>query len=307
MFPQRNTARHSITRITIVTIAACLVLGMLNSDQTGASAVAGDSDKAPPVTQPPARLVAAAAVAIEAVPADSAGSVDALRDLARRDPTAFMRMCLDRYERDIRDYTCVFHKHERISGKLRKTEEIEVRYRESPKSVFMIWRKNADQAKRVLFRDGPEYVNDKGEKLARIEPAGALIRLVVSDIMMPIHGKRARKSSRRPIDQFGFRAALEKLLADNRRAASRGDLDFRFAGESEVDGRPTFVFERTLPYGGPQGAYPNARMVMHIDQQWLLPTAIYTYADTAGKKLLGSYVYTAVVLNPDLNDAAFRF
>ncbi len=234
-------------------------------------------------------------------------SPEALLALAQRDPEQFMRYCLDRYRAEIRDYTCVFEKCERIGGKLRKVEQIEVRYREQPTSVYMIWKKNADKARRVLFIDTPEFVNGKGEKIAHIEPAGAIARLFVSDVEIPIHGEQARRSSRRPIDQFGFRRALEKLLSDNARAAERGELEFHYSGNGEIDGRPTWVFERILPYRGPNGPYPNARMVMHIDREWLLPTAVYTFADKEGKQLLGSYIYTQVRLNPRLPDEAFKF
>ena len=186
-------------------------------------------------------------------------------------------------------------------------EEIDVRYRVDPKSVYMIWKQNAGQAKRALFVDSPEFVDDKGAKLARVEPAGVLIRLLVSDVMMPIHGKRARESSRRSIDEFGFFSTLGLLDRFNQRALDSGVLDLRFEGEGEIDGRPTFVIVRHLPYTGEGGVWPDAKMVMHLDQEWLLPTAVYSYADPEGTKLLGSYVLTQVKLNAGLTDDAFRF
>ena len=228
-------------------------------------------------------------------------------ELARSDPWALARRGRQRYQRDVRDYTCVFLKQERIDGKLRKAEEIEIRYREDPKTIYMIWKRNADQAKRVLFEDTPGFVNEQGEKLAHVEPAGALIRLIVSDILMPIHGKRARQSSRRFIDEFGFRATLELLDHYNQLATDRGLLDLHYAGEGEVDGRPTYKTVRYLPYEGPDGIWPDAKMVMHLDKEWLLPTAVYSYADREGKELLGSYVHTQVKLNPDLDSSAFEF
>ena len=227
--------------------------------------------------------------------------------LAKAAPWALARLGCERYQREIREYTCVFLKQERIGGKLRDVEEIEVRFREQPKAVYMIWRQNADQAKRVLFKDTPEFVNKKGEKVARVEPAGALIRLVVSDVLMPIHGKRAHQSSRRSIDEFGFRSTLNLLDRYNQLGEDHGVLDLRYDGEGEIDGRPTYKIVRFLPYDGPYGIWPDAKMVMHIDQEWLLPTAVYSYADREGTKLLGSYVHTNVRLNPSLGAEAFEF
>jgi hypothetical protein len=231
----------------------------------------------------------------------------AIRILAQNDPAALARLAHQRCDRDVRDYTCLFLKQERIDGKLRDLEQIEVLFREQPKSVYMIWRKNADQAKRALFEDTPEFVDEKGEKVARVEPAGALIRLVVADILMPIHGKRARQSSRRSIDEFGFRSTLDLLEHYNQLGQDCGVLDLRYEGEGNIDGRPTYKIVRYLPYDGPGGIWPEAKMVMHIDQEWLLPTAIYSYADHAGTVLLGSYVHTQVKLNPGLSADAFDF
>ena len=249
-------------------------------------------------------LALAASVSSTAAPLRGAMSAIAL---AKQDPWGLARQGKTMYERQIRDYTCVFLKQERISGKLRDVEEIAVRYREDPKAVYMVWRRNADQAKRALYVDNPEFVNDKGEKLARVEPAGALIRLIVSDIMMPIHGKRAMASSRRSIDEFGFYSTLGLLDRFNHRALEAGVLDLRYEGEGSIDGRPTYVIVRHLPYTGEDGVWPDAKMVMHLDQEWLLPTAVYSYADSEGRRLLGSYILTKVKLNPGLNDGAFKF
>lgn len=254
---------------------------------------------------PPAKLTAGPLPALIAT--GPLASNEVLRVLAKTDPWALARLGHDRCDREIRGYTCVFLKQERIGEKLRDVEEIEVRFRNEPTTVYMIWRKNADQAKRALFKDTPEFVNERGEKVARVEPAGALIRLVVADILMPIHGKRARQSSRRSIDEFGFRSTFDLLERYNQLGLDQGVLELHYEGEGKVDGRPTYKIVRYLPYKGPGGIWPDAKMVMHIDQEWLLPTAVYSYADRAGTILLGSYVHTQVKLNPGLAAKAFEF
>ena len=252
------------------------------------------------------RVAAAESLTASVAPVASPVGLDA-RSLAQRDPRALARLGRERYEGRIRDYRCVFLKQERVKDKLGEVEEIEVRYREEPTTVYMIWKRNASQAKRVLFIDTAEFLNDEGEKVARVEPAGAIIRLIVSDILMPIHGKKAHETSRRSIDEFGFKATLDLLDRYNRLAEQNGKLDFHYAGEGEIDGRPTHVLVRYLPYNGPDGIYPDAKMVLHLDQEWLLPTAVYSYADREGKVLLGSYVHTKVELNPGLGAEAFKF
>jgi len=230
-----------------------------------------------------------------------------LMDLVERDPAAVVRMGIERYDREIREYRCVLLKQERLAGGLTPVQEVEVRFRQSPQTVYMLWRTNADQAKRALFIDDGRNVDQEGHKLARVEPAGAIVRLLVKDVYMPIDGPEARKASRRTINECGFRSTFDLLERYNAVAAEHGVLDFKYAGIGVVDGRPTYVIVRTLPRGGDGDLYPDARMVLHLDQEWLLPVAVYSYADHEEKELLGSYVFTKVELNPGFGEDAFGF
>lgn len=230
-----------------------------------------------------------------------------LIELAKTNPIELAQMGRQFHDDFVRDYSCVFVKQERIDNKLRPVEEIEVLFRTKPHSVFMKWLKNQDQVKRCLFVDTPDRVDSDGQKVAKVEPAGVLIRLVVSEIDMPIHGDRARAASRRTIDEFGFRATLDLLDRYNTIAQKKGVLDYRYTGEGTIDGRPTFMFERILPYAGAKGEYPDAKMIIHLDQEWLLPTCVQSYADKDGKTLLGSYQYKNVRINPGLTDHHFKF
>ncbi len=289
------------------TLYACAALGSLG---LAAFFLGAKNDEpnivlAEPITHAaPSPIIPAAALGPVGLPS---GTALPLAELVRSDPLGLARLGLERYEKQVREYRCVFLKQERLDGKLTPIQEIEVRYRESPLSVYMIWHRNADKAKRALFIDDGKNVNDKGEKMARVEPAGAIARLFVSNIDMPIHGPEARDSSRRFIDEFGFKSTLQLLAKFNKLAADNGALDIKYTGVGVIDGRPTYVIERHLPYTGPDGIYPDAKMVLHLDQEWLLPLAVYSYADDAGTQLLGSYIYTKIDLNPRFGKDAFKF
>jgi len=228
-------------------------------------------------------------------------------EAVRQDPMLLVRLGRERYLREIREYRCVLLKQERLAGGLTPVQEVEVRYRETPHTVYMLWRKNADQAKRALWMQDPRFVDKIGRKVALVEPAGAIARLFVSELFVPIDGPEARKLSRRTIDECGFRSTFELLERYNALAQERGVLKLWFDGFGEIDGRPTYVIRRDLPYEGPNGPYPDGRMVLHLDQEWLLPVAVFSYADQAEKELLGSYVFTKVELNPGFADDAFTF
>lgn len=252
---------------------------------------------ASPVFLPPARTGAIAPVAPELAvfPQDARPSMELIQRAIRR------------YGAEVRDYRCTFEKQELLADGLTPVQSIDVRYREAPMSVFMVWKKNEDRVRRALYVDAPAFVDNKGARVARVEPAGAIIRLIVSDVTLPIHGADAQSASRRSMDEFGFRNALELFWEINRKAARNGHLKLWMEPDGSIAGRPTHVIVRHLPIDYERRGYPDARLVMHIDKELLLPVAIYQYADYDGRKLLASYVYRDIQLNPGLRDADFRF
>lgn len=227
--------------------------------------------------------------------------------LARQNPMALVRLGRQWYEKNVDAYQCTFIKQELVDGELSDVQEIEVRYRENPHSVYMLWKRNEAGARRALYIDSPEHTNKKGEKLTRVEPAGAVARLFTKDIKLPVHGKQAQEASRRPITDFGFEATLDLLEQYNSLAEQKGVLSLHYAGTGTVDERPTYVIVRDLPYESDPELYPDARMVLHLDQEWLLPVAVYSYADRDEQTLLGSYVYTDVDFTPEFDESSFRF
>lgn len=256
------------------------------------------------VSGPPQSQVAASST-IRAKVTLTAGRSD-LAELAQSDPRALLRYCSARYgESDVRDYSCRFVKQERVGGKVTRPQEISVRFRREPYSVDMNWIRNATQAQRALYVE-KAWFDASGRPEAWFKPAGAIIKLLVPRIKQPIHGARAKKAARRSIDQFGFERTLELIIKYTDKAYEAGVLDLKYSGEGETGGRATFVFERRLPYNGSEEPFPDALLRFHIDQEWLVPTACFSYADVEGRALLGSYVMTDVEFNLGLTDDDFH-
>ncbi|MCB9851032.1 MAG: DUF1571 domain-containing protein [Phycisphaerales bacterium] len=220
--------------------------------------------------------------------------------LAKRDPIAFFEKCLANYRAKVDDYSCVFAKQEQLGGSIKPLQKAEVRFREEPFSVDMEFFENVREAKRALYVAGKWYDSD-GVPQVWAKPGGAILRAIVPRIQQPVAGARAKKASRRTIDQFGFGRTLELIIQYSRKAQAEGKLKLSLVGEGEIDGRPTYVFKRDLPYDGNEDDYPDNLLVVHIDKEWLLPTGVYAYADEAGENLLGSYVFSDVKLNTGLN------
>ncbi len=218
------------------------------------------------------------------------------------DPLALLEQAARRCQQQIRGYHCTFRKQERLAGQLKTAQRVDVRYRAQPRSVYMHFREGIDEVRRCAWVAGRDR-DGHGQERARVEPAGAVLRLVCSEVKIPIRGEQARAASRHFIDDFGFHAVLQRLIADTRRFGP--DVRWEHGGTGSVDGRPTRILVRHLPYEGVGGRFPDALMIVHLDAEWLAPVLIESYADPRRATLLGRYATTSVQLNPTLTDDAF--
>lgn len=256
----------------------------------------GDADMAPG-----GAMVAVASIQAKPVALPETANYE---DFAKRDPLGFLRFCWDRYKTNVQDYRCTFTKRERINGEYMPEQIADVRFRESPFSVDMTFTKNIGECARALYV-ADKWVDDEGNQQAWAKPGGAIVRLLISKILQPIHGARAQNASRRTIDQFGFGKSFELIIRYSAKAQAENALTLNYTGEGSVGDRPTYQFERLLPYDGNEDNYPDRLLVFHIDQESLLPVACYAYSDKEGNDLLGSYIYTDVKLNPGYSPEDF--
>jgi len=238
-------------------------------------------------------------------PTETTNYQDPIDRMAHESPLELLREAQRRYRDSVVDYTCYFTKQENLYGRMTAVQGAQVRFRAQPFSVFMHWVQNPDKARRVCYVAG-KWTTKDGEPAALCEPEGAIARAFISKILRPIHGAEAKAASRRTIDQFGFASTLDLIIKYSLIAQQRGELKLTHLGDGEVDGRPTYVFERRLPYTGEGGEYPDRVLVYHLDKETLLPVLCASYADEAKQELLGQYMYTRVQLNIGLTDAHFE-
>jgi hypothetical protein len=250
-------------------------------------------------------VLQASTVNVEIVPTAAVitATMNEAERLARRDPLAFFKYCLDSYQRNIRDYRVTFIKQEIVGEKLAPEQVTEVRFKDTPLSVDMVWTQNPGRADRVLYVRGAK-VDKAGNEMALVRPAGILGGIGIK-VWREIHGPDAQREARRTIDQFGFKHTLELIIKFSEMAAAEGKLELTFIGDGTIDGRPTYVFERRLPYTGQEQPYPDRLLVVHIDKEWLLPTGCFSYADDGAENLLGRYVLTQAQFNVGYSDADF--
>jgi len=215
-----------------------------------------------------------------------------LETLAEKDPAALLEKALQRYRRNVHTYTCTFIKQERINGKLKPEQWMEVKFREEPFSVAMAWVKNTPLGDRVL------YVEDKYNGMMLIRPAG-IWKFLGTQMRAP-ESPQVMANTLRPITMFGFRRGLESLLEVYRLAQQRGECEHRVEGIVNVDGRQVLKMTRLLP---PRKDYPAKRTVIYLDAEHLVPVGVegFDWDD----ELICRYIYRDVNFGADLTAEDF--
>lgn len=232
-------------------------------------------------------------------------------ELVRRDALAALVEARSRLDREGLDYTCIFIKQERIGDAMTAEQEIEVKFRPKPYSVMMHWLRNPGLAQRVIFVQD-KWVDENAETpeerdLAVCQPANGL-SLLIKSIKQPIKGTFAQRTSRRSIDEFGFRRALDLLVKYSEIAKERNELSLELIGETSFDGREVWLIRRHLPYNGEGGLYPDRVADIYLDREFCVPIAVHCFSSDAchPQDLLGKYEYRSVRFNQGLTDRDFE-
>ncbi|MFP3937447.1 MAG: DUF1571 domain-containing protein [Phycisphaerae bacterium] len=229
-----------------------------------------------------------------AVGANSSETVGKIDELARKDNIALLEWCLENARGRYRDYTCTFVKQERIGGRLKDAQQMDVKFLSEPFSVTMQWTENPPVADRLV------YVEDKYDGQMLLRPTGLLGDLVGTVSRDPT-GKEISSKTLRPVTLFGFVNTLENLLEVYRQAEQAGDLKTEFGGYAEVAGRKAVKLVRYLP---PKDEYPAHKTNVYIDLEYLVPICIE--ATNWDDELSSKYVYKDIRFNVGLTGEDFR-
>lgn len=213
--------------------------------------------------------------------------------LAKTSPLELLRLSLQWYEQRVTGYVCDFVKQEEIGGKLQKVETMRMKFREKPFSLrleFVTPSKGQDVT----------YVQDKFDHKIVVHPVG-LVALLFPTVKLSPTSDTALKHSRRPVTAGGLGNMLRFIIPQCEAAQAKGDLKLEYLGLRQENGRPAYVFKRTLPQGK---GYPCHILTIYIDQQFLLP--IRSDAFNWDGTLLSQYRYLNLVPNPGLTDDDFN-
>lgn len=215
---------------------------------------------------------------------------------------------LKTFDEEVRDYTCMLVKRERVDGKVLEYEHIELKLRHErvaddgvvPFSVYLKFLGPAElRGREVVYVEG----RNKGQLIAlKGGPRLAYLTTAVD----PESGL-AMERARYPITEVGIKTLIERLLEVAHEELEYDDCQVRYFAGTKVDGRNCTLVEVTHPKRRRNVRYHLARIF--IDEELNLPTryAAYDWPEEEGgrPRLLEEYTYLNLKFNSGLTDADF--
>jgi hypothetical protein len=134
------------------------------------------------------------------------------------------------------ELTCRFHRFERYNGRYGTRQEMEVKFRRRPYSLYLRWVDPGKRGSEMLFvagRDEDRIIGHLGGPLGWLFPT---MRLRLDDPFII-------SASRHSIYEFDPEVLATRLLADVRRADLAGHLEAARLGTGDVHGDPAVGFQ----------------------------------------------------------------
>ena len=208
------------------------------------------------------------------------------------DAEAWLREAEAAYDR-VRSYVAVFHKQQRVAGKLLPEETILLKFRKEPFSLYMRWIEAPYKGSELL------YVAGWNEGRVRAH-RGGILRFITRNLDPKAAGLMA--GNLRPVTGTGVGYLLETVAIDIRKAIKADELTFSEPGMELVYGRLTQVVEVVFPTERAKD-YQGHRYVINqdIENRILVRIRIYDRDD----QLLENYGYENINLGALLTDADF--
>jgi hypothetical protein len=204
----------------------------------------------------------------------------------------------------VTDYTAVMHKQERINGRLGAGQEIELKLRHEPFSVYMKWT-SGDRGRQLIYVEGQ---ND-GNML--VQPGGIKGRLTGVMSLDP-QGTMAMAESRYPVTQAGLLELARTVLKYQRQDLERGTgFTCELRDDETFEDRPCYLY--TVVYDSPEIHPEYRKSMLYIDKELSMPICVknFTWARDPNPEtidedtLVEFYAYTDLEIRKRLSTADF--
>jgi hypothetical protein len=299
---QPNDARKTIRRVGLLVIAAIMIGGIV--------AIAAAIADSRAVAEKPSAAEPRSASSTDKNSHDSSPAgpdappafappgehpIDASLEIAHK--------VQEHLEKDVKDYTCILVKTERVNGELVGPEQMAAKIRQIPFSVYFKFLKPADvKGREVIFN--PEQ---NGGKLVAREGSG-LKRLLGAVWLQPT-SPLAMAGQRYPITNVGMSFLVKRLIEVAEADRKYGEVEVKFFKNAKVNDRSCMVIQVTHPTPRRVFLFHLARI--YIDDELQLPIhyEAYLWPTKPGEPppLDESYSYLNLKLNVGLTDADFDY
>ena len=209
---------------------------------------------------------------------------------------------LDNIRQNVRDYSAVIIKEERVGSVLVKTAMF-AKIREKPFSVYLYFLDRSDEdvkGREVL------YVAGRNDGKLLVHTPGLLDR-TVGTMHLPLAGLLAMRGEHYPITEIGMANLCRQLIARGERGRSGPGHSQTLSSRSGSTTRPCTLLEVMYPVEEKKNWGYMARVF--VDDQWRFPTRVEVYELPRDEKhvpqLLEAYTYLDLKLNNGYTDADF--
>lgn len=207
------------------------------------------------------------------------------------------------------DYTASFFKQERPDGQEMQTlQNLDVKVRHAPFSVYMTWIEGGDEGREILYVDG-QLDNRMLVKLGGI--AGKIAPALKLDPL----GDRAMKEARHPITDMGLLNLTRKIIAYRQKDLKRTTgVHWQMIPDQKCFERECICL--VVEYDSPEHNSEYRKTLTFIDKELSLPVCVKNYAWPAPAEKIEAaqldeatciefYGYKDVKLNVGLKDMDF--
>jgi len=207
---------------------------------------------------------------------------------------------------DVRDYSAMLIKRERIDGIVGDPEYMNIKVRNRresegvPLSIYMNFLKPSKvKGREVIFVEG-----QNAGKLVAHEGTGMFKHVTAK---LDPEGMMAMRGNRYPIHQAGIENLVYRLIEKGNRDKEFGDVEVKFYEKTKINKRECMLIQVTHPNKRPEYDFHICRVF--IDKELNVPIrySAYGWPDHAGgkPKLEEEYTYLNLALNIGLTDSDF--
>ncbi len=213
------------------------------------------------------------------------------RALVPTDPEKWLNDAEAAYSR-VTGYTAVFHKQQRVNGKLLREETMLMKFR-SPFSLYLEWIAEPYKGSELL------YVEGWNGNLARVH-RGGLFGFITRNLE-PTH-PALMEHNLHPFTDIGLGYIVKAVATNVHKASKVGEFSLIERGEETLLDRKTQLLEIVFPKCKAKG-YDAYRLIINQDlaSRLLVKVRIYDWDD----QLFETYGYENIKLNAELTEADF--